>query len=720
MTKLVQAAINAAKPTTVGMKIQTGMLESMGINMYTSIGKSLVEFVANSFDAEASKVELLIPFEEIDTARTIIRNQAIKDGKTEVYTPLPASIEIIIEDDGHGMTVDELENKFLKINRNRRKETGSNKSENGKRSVMGRKGLGKLAGFGVAEQVIIRTKKLGEDYATTIVMDYAEIEKEDHIGNVTFPTEYEHGLDPKTSGTKITLRKLRCDSFKYKEDSIEAILSRNFYITGNDFKINMNGAEIKELDVHYEFSYPDPQDCVHAGLAESNVKVHEGFEFPIRYIVKFRARTDEKNKDGRERGHLRADMRGARVYCNQRLAAGPSLFNLATGMHNFHANAYMECLVDADVLDEGETDLIGTNRAGLKNDNEIVDAFVNHVTELMRLAIYEHSKFREKEVTRELDEDTVGKAIQKTINHVPTKVRVPAKKLLNAIGIQYGVGTAEFNEIAPLVADSINAGDVLIKLIELGTNPKDLATIANHLTDLANVEKTDVLKAYRGRRSAITALLKLINEGEDNWKTGPRTENKLQELFKKSPWLIRVDYSNYVTSDESMDKVVTSLARELKVDKFHTSTANDDSDARRPDLVFLMSDTSHPHQITIVELKSPNLPLDSTHLDQLKDYIAATEAWLKTEHPKLTCSVNGILIGAMPDKDTKAKDCVRLMFEIEKNNGQQPWEVFGLNELFQKTKAQHIDIIEAIAKEQQDEELTDEVQDANKKKAKAV
>lgn len=696
-----------AKPAQIGMKIQTGMLESMGINMYTSIGKSLVEFVANSFDAEASKVELLIPFEQIEKARALIRDQAIKNGQTEVYTPLPSSIEIIIEDDGHGMTVDELENKFLKVNRNRRKETGSNKSENGKRNVMGRKGLGKLAGFGVAEQVVIRTKKYGEDYATTIVMDYAEIEKEDHIGKVTFPTQYEYGRDLKESGTKITLRKLRCDSFKHKEDSIESILARNFYITGNDFKVLMNGAEIKELDVDYEFSYPDENERVHKGLAETNVKVHEGFEFPIRYIVKFRARADEKNKDGRERGHLRADMRGARVYCNQRLAAGPSLFNLATGMHNFHANAYMECVVDADVLDQGETDLIGTNRAGLKSDNEIVDAFVERVTELMRLAIYEHSKFREKAVTKELDENTIGKAIQKTISHVPTKVRVPAKKLLNAIGIQYGVGTAEFNEIAPLVADSINAGDVLIKLIELGTDPKDLATIASHLSELANVEKTDVLKAYRGRRSAITALLKLITEGEDDWKTGPRTENKLQELFKENPWLIRVDYSRYVTSDESMDRVVTALAKELKVDKFHKPSANDDSDARRPDLVFLMSDTPHPHQIMIVELKSPNIPLDSTHLDQLKDYMAATEAWLKTEHPKLNCTVKGLLIGAMPDKDTKAKDCVRLMFDIQKNDGTS-WEVFGLHDLFQRTKAQHIDIIEAISKEQKDEELADE------------
>jgi len=63
-----------------------------------------------------------------------------------------------------------------------------------KRSVMGRKGLGKLAGFDVAERVFVRTKRAGETHATNICMDYAEIETKDHIGEVKFPTKYEYGL----------------------------------------------------------------------------------------------------------------------------------------------------------------------------------------------------------------------------------------------------------------------------------------------------------------------------------------------------------------------------------------------------------------------------------------------------------------------------------------------------------------------------------------------
>jgi len=58
--------------------IASGVLESLGLNMYTSIGKSLSEFVANAYDAEASSVWISIPFEKISEARTLIRDQAKK------------------------------------------------------------------------------------------------------------------------------------------------------------------------------------------------------------------------------------------------------------------------------------------------------------------------------------------------------------------------------------------------------------------------------------------------------------------------------------------------------------------------------------------------------------------------------------------------------------------------------------------------------------------
>ena len=689
------------KPEIFTMSIHTGMLESLGINMYTTIGKSLVEFIANGFDAEATLVKLTIPFDKIEEERQkILKNRKQQNSSFSLENTLPESIEITIEDNGHGMTANDIVKKFLSVNRNRRKEDGSDRSENGLRKVMGRKGLGKLAGFGVAEQVIVYTKRKGETYSTKFVMDFKTIETQTSINDVKFIPEYVDGLDADTHQTIITLKKLRCDSFKSKKESISETLAQNFYITGNDFKILLNGEEIAEPDIDYEFTYPnDPNELDENGFGTWPVKVYDGFEYPILYNVKFRARAND-SKDGKIRGSMPAYMRGARVYCNQRLAAGPSLFNLETGMHNFHSQSYMECVIHADVLDQQEADLIGTNRSGLKTDNEIIDAFVNAATEIMKKALFEHSKFRDAKVNQELEENTFGKVFSASLKAIPIKMRDPAKKLLRSIGVQYGVGSEEFNNIAPLVLDSINAGEVLVKLIELGTHPKELKIIAQHLTDLASIEQTDVLKVYRGRKNAIDALIKLTQEGEDQWIKGKRTENELQKLFKENPWLIKVEFSRCLTSDEDFTKVISKLARELKIDKFsHLDTDQE----RRPDLVFLMSDTVCPNVVTVVELKSPNIPLESKHLDQLKDYMSSIEGWLATEFPNGDFKVNGILIGAMPDKNTQARAQTRLLYDINNNNGNK-WSVFGLHALLEKTRREHVDIIEAIEKLQKDEE----------------
>ena len=57
------------KPKEFYLTANTGILESLGHNMYTSVAKSLVEFVANGFDAEATEVKLNIPFNDIEHAR---------------------------------------------------------------------------------------------------------------------------------------------------------------------------------------------------------------------------------------------------------------------------------------------------------------------------------------------------------------------------------------------------------------------------------------------------------------------------------------------------------------------------------------------------------------------------------------------------------------------------------------------------------------------------
>src|ERR1017187_667547 len=107
-----------AKPRELVMTISLNALEHLGINLYSNIPAVLSEIVANSWDADAPKVNVVI------------------DKINETIT---------IEDSGVGMTRDEVIDRFLNVGFKRRDVMGE--TTIGGRKPMGRKGIGKLSIF---------------------------------------------------------------------------------------------------------------------------------------------------------------------------------------------------------------------------------------------------------------------------------------------------------------------------------------------------------------------------------------------------------------------------------------------------------------------------------------------------------------------------------------------------------------------------------------------
>ena len=108
-------------------------LEHLGVQMYKRRDVAITELVANSWDAGATRVDISIP----DEAGYV-----------------PNSSKIIVLDNGRGMTDDAVEDEYLVVGRNRRL---SDDEVGLPRPVMGRKGIGKLAGFGLASMMSITT-----------------------------------------------------------------------------------------------------------------------------------------------------------------------------------------------------------------------------------------------------------------------------------------------------------------------------------------------------------------------------------------------------------------------------------------------------------------------------------------------------------------------------------------------------------------------------------
>ena len=119
------------------LKFDPRTIEHLGVKMYSTLPPALAELISNSYDADSPGV--VVEFTEIN--------------KT------PKSI--VIKDEGEGMSLDDIQNKFLVIGRNRRNDDGDKPSDKFSRLPTGKKGLGKLALFGLANEIVVDTIKDG-------------------------------------------------------------------------------------------------------------------------------------------------------------------------------------------------------------------------------------------------------------------------------------------------------------------------------------------------------------------------------------------------------------------------------------------------------------------------------------------------------------------------------------------------------------------------------
>ena len=206
------------------MTIDLNILNHLGINLYSNVPAVLSEVVANAWDADATEVKIFLQ---------------------------PSEEKIIIEDDGHGMNLLDLNNKYLNIGYAKR-ENGEEVTPKYGRLVMGRKGIGKLSLFSIAKKIDVYSSKDGE--LNGLRLDSDKIQK--HIkarNNVYNPEEIlVNGITKETFGTRIILTGTK-KNIANTEHSLKKRLSRRFSVIGetNNFSVIINGTPIKVEDRNY-------------------------------------------------------------------------------------------------------------------------------------------------------------------------------------------------------------------------------------------------------------------------------------------------------------------------------------------------------------------------------------------------------------------------------------------------------------------------------------
>ncbi len=200
-------------------KVDPRIAEILG-ESYRSSEQALKELVDNSWDADATRIEITLP---------------------EPMTADP----IIITDDGSGMTAPEVEGEYLHIGRNRRTLRGE-RTKKLNRLVKGQKGIGKFAGLMVADQMVLST-------VARRVRSSFQLRKSELLVSNRDLEDYEIIVETETvidtqAGTTIELRDLNQNLSFPNPEKMRALLIRE-YGRESDIQIVINGQIIGVEDL---------------------------------------------------------------------------------------------------------------------------------------------------------------------------------------------------------------------------------------------------------------------------------------------------------------------------------------------------------------------------------------------------------------------------------------------------------------------------------------
>ena len=310
------------------MTFDPNTIEHLGIRMYTTLPPVLAELIANAYDADAENVSLIL-----------------KDQNDEK--------EIIIEDDGIGMSFDDINNKFLKIGKNNRQIDGDETLIK-QRKRIGKKGLGKLSFFGIAHEIEVTTRKEGKETVFRMSWDnLKETTGQNYTPEIVKP---ETPCSDQKKGTKIVLRKIQRKT-SFNSNDLSVSLSRMFILHDN-FKITIKHNEENSLEVTNQMRYKSLEKEFEWNFPLSNYSQHD------------------YNECSKIKGYLIAtkkpispitNMRGITLFSRTKLVNNPEYFSDSTSSHFF---SYLTGYLEVDFLDDLDEDVIATNRQSLNWNHE--------------------------------------------------------------------------------------------------------------------------------------------------------------------------------------------------------------------------------------------------------------------------------------------------------------------------------------------------------------
>lgn len=585
---------------TLRMTIAGRLIDLLGHQMYGGPVPAVAELIANAWDADANKVEIKIP-SNFQTSGSEIR----------------------VRDYGEGMTFNELNDYYLTIGYERRTSRGE-RTESG-RLVMGRKGIGKLAVFGIAEDMILRSVKEGR--VVQFSLNYTALKTIKGLNNYEFEPEVD---EPSTenSGVTVILRNLKL-SKGIGLESFRKSMSRRFALNTEIMPIFINGIKLSKEHPDLEYRIPIDKD----NWAEEEIP---GFG-KVKYWFGF---LQDTIKD--------PELRGISVFARDRIAQfTPFHFNLTGGISGQVGLEYLTGQVKADALDD-RFDYIATDRQSVNWRLGEASVLEKWGQEKIRQLCKEWKK-RKDQKNQEKYKHSYSEFYSR-ISSLHEQERKDVISALDKIAALDHMQPEDFRIIANSLISGVERESVR-KVI------KKINTIDEHaLPALYEVIKEwDIISAV-STAEVIFGKIEIVKQFKkhiENRLPEKSSSDKLdmQDFIKEHPWLLGYEYEQLKPADfhheHGVDKWINDVLRETD-EEYKTG---DEREKRRFDLLCIKNDWV----ILILELMRPGKPADYDHVMRLNRYVTRIETAINDKGTAKIFqgkAVSGILIADEFSKDS--------------------------------------------------------------------
>jgi hypothetical protein len=577
------------------LRISRLTIDKLGVRLYDRVSAVVAELVANSYDADAKRVVVELPLATLLSVK--------EDG---------GAWTVVVRDNGHGLTPEEARKYYLRVGADRRaRDADGALSRKLKRPVMGRKGIGKLAPFGICTTIEVLSAggpKTDQGYiASHFLLDFDKIIGEDRDE----PVVLEKGPSDNTwlaeAGTIVTL-----SGFLPKRvpdgDTFMRQLERRFALADPDFEVLVNDTRTKGAPLKMKLFAIEIVEATKIDVAKRPVVLDDGTKLPVTGWVAM-AREAYKNEESA----------GVRIYARGKIVATTRDFEQPAGYTGeFATRSYMVGEIHADWLDDdsGE-DLIRTDRQSILWESERGSALRTWGAEitreigrnsraprqaLVRKKFREVSKFETLARERFTDESVIKVALEiaDTIGGFAAEDELEDE--------EYVQGLAEvILSVAPHRA-LIAAFQDFERARTGGSAPS-----LENLLDLFG--KTRVAEAASYAQIAIERI-QVLEELDAIVFDSKRDEAALQKIITQAPWLIQPDWT-VLTANQTLKTFKSSFEAFLKrVHGIDVDLAIE-YETKKPDFVL----TALGGMLHFVEIKASGHALDDADFQRLYNYV---------------------------------------------------------------------------------------------------